>query len=71
MKLKNGTGTGIGMLIPTWPTSISFWNLRAAAPLWVNRPVPLPNGLALTRAMASSSVLTSSTTSTGPKISWV
>ncbi len=41
------------MLMPTWPTSISLWNLRAAAPLWVNRPVPLPNGLALTRAMAS------------------
>ena len=27
-----GTGTGIGTLMPTWPTSISFWNLRAAAP---------------------------------------
>ncbi|MNH36891.1 hypothetical protein D3C79_977310 [compost metagenome] len=71
VKLKNGTGTGIGMLMPTWPMSISLWNLRAAAPLWVNRPVPLPNGLALTRAMASSRVSTSRVTSTGPKISWV
>lgn len=34
VKLKNGTGTGIGMLMPTWPISISLWNLRAAAPLW-------------------------------------
>lgn len=27
MKLNAGTGTGIGMLMPTWPTSISLWNL--------------------------------------------
>ncbi|MGD7371306.1 hypothetical protein, partial [Ralstonia pseudosolanacearum] len=29
-----------GMLMPTWPTSISLWNLRAAAPLCVNMPTP-------------------------------
>ncbi|EDT42479.1 hypothetical protein BamMEX5DRAFT_1709 [Burkholderia ambifaria MEX-5] len=59
------------MLMPTWPTSISLWNLRAAAPLCVKMPTPLPIGFALTSAIASSSVSTSITTSTGPKISWV
>ena len=32
MKEKRGTGTGMGTLMPTWPTSTSSWNLRAAAP---------------------------------------
>ena len=32
MKEKKGSGTGMGTLMPTMPTSISFWNLRAAAP---------------------------------------
>lgn len=32
VKEKKGSGTGMGTLMPTMPTSISFWNLRAAAP---------------------------------------
>jgi hypothetical protein len=44
----------MGTLMPTWPTSISSWNLRAAAPLWVKMAVPLPLGLALMNSMASS-----------------
>jgi len=43
--------------------------LRAAAPDWVNSAVPLPFGLLLTIAMASSNVSASRMTSTGPKIS--
>ena len=31
VKENSGTGTGIGTLMPTWPTSMSSWNLRAAA----------------------------------------
>ena len=42
-----GTGTGIGTLMPTWPTSMSSWKRRAAAPLWVKIAVPLPFRLAL------------------------
>ncbi|CFN63786.1 Uncharacterised protein [Bordetella pertussis] len=25
VKLNQATGTGMGMLIPTWPTSMLFW----------------------------------------------
>ena len=39
---KNGSGTGIGTLMPTWPTSISCWYLRALPPLEVKIDVPLP-----------------------------
>jgi len=43
---------------------------RALAPDWVKMAVPLPFGLALMRAIASSSDPTDRITSTGPKISW-
>ncbi|MNE97547.1 hypothetical protein D3C80_1959160 [compost metagenome] len=56
-------------MMPTWPTSISSWKWRAAAPERVNRAVPLPLGLALMKAMASSRVAALTTQSTGPKIS--
>ena len=36
VKLKKGTGTGIGILIPTLPISMRFWKVRAMAPLCVN-----------------------------------
>jgi len=39
-------------LIPTCPTSISFWNLRPAQPDEVKIEVPLPFGLALMKAIA-------------------
>ncbi|MNF90283.1 hypothetical protein D3C84_728420 [compost metagenome] len=69
VKEKVGTGTGIGTLMPTWPTSISSWKWRAAAPERVNRAVPLPFGLALISAMASFRVSACKTQRTGPKIS--
>ena len=65
-----GTGTGIGTLMPTWPTSMSSWNLRAAAPDCVKIAVPLPFGLALISSIASSMSSALATHSTGPKISW-
>jgi len=37
-----GRGTGIGMLIPTCPGSISLWNFLAADPLLVKIAVPFP-----------------------------
>ena len=55
--------------MPTWPTLMSCWYLRAAQPLLVKMEVPLPLGLRLMKAMASSSVSTHTTLSTGPKIS--
>lgn len=64
-----GKGTGMGTLIPTCPTLTSFSNLRAEAPDWVNMEAPFPYGLALTMAMASSSVAASRQNKTGPKIS--
>ena len=36
------TGTGIGTLMPTMPTSTSRSNRRAAPPSRVNRATPLP-----------------------------
>src|SRR5262245_14012673 len=62
-------GTGIGTLTPIMPTVTSRWNRRAASPLAVKTAVPLPYGLALMSAIASSRVSTRVTTSTGPKIS--
>lgn len=59
-------GTGTGTLMPIMPTLTRRWNRRAASPLPVNRAVPLPYGLALTRSMASSSESTRTTASTGP-----
>mmetsp|Transcript_25315 Transcript_25315/g.63391 ORF Transcript_25315/g.63391 Transcript_25315/m.63391 type:complete len:235 (-) Transcript_25315:962-1666(-) len=59
----------MGMLIPTWPTSTSFWNFRAALPERVKMAVPFPYMLALTSAMAASSDSVRSTSNTGPKIS--
>jgi hypothetical protein len=44
-------------------------NRRAASPEAVNTAVPLPYGLALTSAIASSTESARSTESTGPKIS--
>ena len=37
-----GSGTGMGTLTPTWPTSMSWVNFRAVAPLLVKMAVPLP-----------------------------
>ena len=62
-------GTGMATLIPTMPTVTSRRKRRAAAPSRVKMAVPLPKGLAFTRAMASSRVSTRSTERTGPKIS--
>ena len=42
----------------TWPTSISYWNLRAAAPEAVKMAHPLPYLEAFVKAMASSRVAT-------------
>lgn len=42
VKENIGRGTGMGTLIPTWPTSISCWNLRADDPEDVNIAQPLP-----------------------------
>lgn len=64
-----GNGTGIGTLIPIWPTSTSTSNLRAVAPLCVKIAVPLPYLFALIIARASSNVSAGITTRTGPKIS--
>ena len=47
-----GSGTGMGTLIPICPASTSKVNLRAAAPLVVNRAVPLPYRFALMTEMA-------------------
>ena len=55
--------------MPIMPTLTPRWNCRAASPLLVKIAVPLPYGLALTSAMASSTVSARSTDSTGPKIS--
>ena len=63
------TGTGIGTLMPIMPTVTARWNVRAASPEDVKIAVPLPYGLALTRAIASARSATRITTSTGPKIS--
>ena len=69
VKEKNGSGTGMGMLIPTCPTSISVWNLRAAVPLRVKIAVPFPYRFSFTSAMASSRESTCMQERTGPKIS--
>ena len=37
----NGSGTGIGTLMPTMPTSTSCWNFLAAAPLQLQGRVPV------------------------------
>src|SRR6185503_4514354 len=68
---KYATGTGIGTLTPTIPTSTSFWNRRAAPPSLVKIAVPLPYGLEFTRSSAASYDGTRTTDSTGPKISSV
>ena len=47
MKEKKGRGTGIGTLMPTWPTSILCLNFLADFPEAVKIEVPLPNGLLL------------------------
>ena len=52
--------------MPTWTPR---WKRRAASPLEVKIAVPLPYGLALISAIASSTVSARSTDSTGPKIS--
>ncbi|CPS02820.1 Uncharacterised protein [Mycobacteroides abscessus subsp. abscessus] len=44
----------MGTLIPTMPTSTSFWNRRAAPPSLVKIAVPFPYGLLLTSSSASS-----------------
>ena len=40
VKENMGRGTGMGTLMPTWPTSISCVNFLAAAPELVKRAVP-------------------------------
>ena len=55
--------------MPTMPTWISFSKRRAAPPDSVKIAVPFAYGFAFTSAIASSSVSTRSTISTGPKIS--
>ena len=37
----NAIGTGIGTLMPTMPTSIRRWKMRAALPFVVKIAVPL------------------------------
>ena len=64
-------GTGIGTLMPIIPTWTPRWNVRAASPLDVKIAVPFANEQSLMRRIASSSVSTRTTTSTGPKISSV
>ena len=54
----DGRQTARGLSPLTWPTSISYWNLRAAAPEAVKMAHPLPYLEALVKAMASSSVAT-------------
>ena len=44
----------MGTLIPTMPTSTSFWKRRAAPPSRVKIAVPLAYGLRLMRARPSS-----------------
>ena len=56
VKEKNGSGTGMGTLIPTIPTSTSVWNFLAAGPLRVKIAVPLPCWLLLITSRASSKV---------------
>ena len=56
-------------MMPTWPTSISYWNLRAAAPDDVKMAQPLPYTEALVKAIASLRVATFTHSNTGPKIS--
>jgi hypothetical protein len=51
------------------PTFTPRWNRRAASPLEVKMAVPLPYGLALISAIASSTLSVRTTESTGPKIS--
>mmetsp|Transcript_3812 Transcript_3812/g.9018 ORF Transcript_3812/g.9018 Transcript_3812/m.9018 type:complete len:212 (-) Transcript_3812:1100-1735(-) len=70
LKLNMGSGTGIGTLMPTFPQSTSFWNFRAAAPDFVKRAAPLPYGLALVKAMASSSDSANKTLNTGANSSF-
>ena len=48
MKEKKGSGTGMGTLMPTMPTSISFWNLRAAAPACKNAALQQKEGMLVT-----------------------
>ena len=62
-------GTGIGTLTPIIPTCTRRWKVRAASPLEVKMAQPLAKDCALISAIASSSVSTRTTTSTGPKIS--
>ena len=66
---KKGSGTGIGTLTPTMPASTSLANLRAAPPDRVKIAAPLPCGLALGTAMASSRLAASRQTSAGAKTS--
>ena len=55
--------------MPIMPTWIWRWKVRAASPLEVKIAVPLAYELALISSIASSSVSTRTTASTGPKIS--
>jgi len=42
MNEKKGNGTGIGILMPTWPASISCGNFLAVMPDVVNIETALP-----------------------------
>jgi len=52
VKEKNGSGTGMGTLIPTCPTLTSCWYFLAAAPDWVKMAQPLPYLELLVNSMA-------------------
>jgi hypothetical protein len=68
-KEKNAIGAGTPALMPIMPHSISLRNFRAAPPEAVKIELPLPKGVALAKAMASSSDAARMTDNTGPKIS--
>ena len=69
VKGKNATGAATPMFTPTMPASTSCLNLRTAAPDSVKIDAPLPKRLLFTASIASSSVSTWISDSTGPKIS--
>jgi hypothetical protein len=60
----------MGTLMPTWPTSISFWNLRAAARAGEDGGAVAVR-VGVDEGDGSSSVSSSTMHMAGPKISWV
>ena len=66
---KNATGAATPMFTPTMPASTSCLKRRTAAPDSVKIDTPLPKREPFTASIASSSVSTWISDSTGPKIS--